>query len=134
MAAGQRRSGQVQAQLATFDEAVERFPLEWRSHGHRCWYGTLFGDPRRVLDSCDRAVELAPDDRGEPSGWRGVARGMSGDREGAIADLREAVRRIEAREGRRRFYTEQRREWLERLEAGEDPFDEPFLERERGRF
>ena len=33
-------------------------------------YGSLFGKPGRVMDSCDQSVALGPDDRGEPLAWR----------------------------------------------------------------
>jgi tetratricopeptide (TPR) repeat protein len=134
LAAGQRRTGRIAEQLATFDEAVRRFPDFWFAQGHRCWYGSLFGDARRVLDSCDRAVDLAPKSRGEPLAWRGVARALSGDRAGAIADLEAAMARWDGGSQWGSPYVKRRREWLRQLKAGKDPFDEATLDRERRSF
>jgi len=134
LATAQRRTGQIQAQLATFDQAVALYPESWSAQGNRCWYGALFGEAERVMDSCDRAAALAPETRGESMGWRAVARALTGDRAGAIADLEEALRRLDARGMANRPYATRRRQWLEQLRVGEDPFDEATLQAERERF
>lgn len=134
LAAGQRRGGQIAAQLDTFDQAALRFPDDWRAQGHRCWYGALFGDGERVMDSCDRAVALGPPDRGEPLAWRAVARSLAGNRAAAVEDLTAAMARWDGGSQWGTPYVERRRDWLRRLKAGEDPFDEAMLGRERQRF
>ncbi|MFI0608518.1 MAG: hypothetical protein ACH37Z_11615 [Anaerolineae bacterium] len=134
LAAGQRRSGRVEAQLATFDLAVARFPRLWQAQGHRCWYGSLFGKPGRVMDSCDQSVALGPDDRGEPLAWRGAAKALAGERDAAIEDLTAAMERWDGGTQWGTPYVERRRGWLRQLKAGEDPFDAATLAKERRSF
>ncbi|MCP3963084.1 MAG: DUF1570 domain-containing protein [bacterium] len=55
-----------------------------------CWYGSFWGLVDEVLPACDRAVELTPERFG-PLDSRGVARAISGDLDGAVADLRAAL-------------------------------------------
>ena len=133
LAAALRRQGRFDAQLAVLDEAALRLPESWRAQGNRCWYHSLFGDPGSVLAACDRAVALAPSDDSAALTWRGVARWLSGDPEGALEDLRAAVARGEAA-GRRDAAHLRVRAWLTALEAGQDPFDADTLDRERERF
>lgn len=132
-AAALRRSGRETEQLAVFDRAVAEFPDRWEAQGHRCWYGSLFGDPRAVLAGCDRSIELAPPDDGSAHGWRALARLRLGDRAGAEADLEEALARWE-RGGYDGLHYRRRRAWLEDLRAGRDPLDEAALEALRESF
>lgn len=134
LAAGQRRAGQVEAQLATFDQAVDRFPDHWMAQGHRCWYGSLFGRAAAVMDSCDAATRLAPATRAEPWAWRAVARALAGSPDQAVADLEEALRRWDESGAWGSPYVEERRRWLRLLQEGRDPFDEETLERQRRSF
>ncbi|OAB60045.1 hypothetical protein AY600_15540 [Phormidium willei BDU 130791] len=86
-----------------------------------CWYGSLWGEPEAVLEACERAVELAPDNV-EIRDSRGLARALVGDFEGAIADFRVFVEQTD-HEGRR-F---QRQNWIEMLQADENPFTPSVL-------
>jgi tetratricopeptide (TPR) repeat protein len=133
LATAYRRQGRTEAQLDVFDRAVELFPDNWYAQSHHCWYHTLF-DPVPVTPaSCERAIDLAPADRGSPFAWRAVIRGRAGDLEGAAEDLRMALKRWE-QSGRGGAVVASRRKWLEALEAGQNPFDEAMLEAERERF
>jgi len=130
-----RRGGEIEAQLEVLDTAARVFPDYWRTQGHRCWYHTLFADPAPVMDACDRAVAMAPEDEGYPYGWRAVAKARLGDRAGAIGDLEIAVDRwISSGYGQERPYVQVRRRWLETLKGGGDPFDEATMKRLRGAF
>ncbi len=133
LATGYRRSGQIEEQLATYDEAVRRLPDSWNAHSHRCWYGTLYGRAEEVMDSCNRAVELAPPGEGWGLVRRGAARAILGDREAAIEDIEEGLARWD-RVAPGRDTIQPWREWLEVLKAGGNPFDEATLQYERQRF
>ncbi|MCE7938712.1 hypothetical protein DCC79_00585 [bacterium] len=133
LATALRRSGRPEAQLAVYDEAVEQFPDHSLAHGHRCWYGTLFGDPRTVIDSCDRAIEIGEGTSGSAHARRAVARALTGDRPGAIADLEAALAIWDRRDFRGRTY-DTRAAWLEALRDGRDPFDDATLEQLRREF
>lgn len=134
LAAGQRRSGQVEAQLQTFDQAVQKFPTDWLAQGHRCWYGSLYDRALEVLDSCDAAVRLAPPDEADPWAWRATAKALGGDLDAAADDLRAALRIWDENGAWGSRYVEQRRRWLRQVEAGQNPFDQATLERLRSAF
>jgi WD40 repeat protein len=80
-----------------------------------------------VLDACERAVFLAPED-GAIRGKRGLARALTGNIEGAIADFEFAVQWAEET-GYRAEFIESRQAWIEALKAGKNPFDAEALER-----
>lgn len=134
LAAVYRRTGRQDQQLAVWDQAVQEMPASWSTHSHRCWFGSLFGDPQTVLGSCDAGVALAPPREGFGHARRALARLRLGDREGAAADLREALQRWEAYGGAPRWLEDSRRRWLQSLEDGENPLDEQTLRHEQERF
>jgi tetratricopeptide (TPR) repeat protein len=133
-AAVYRRTGRYEAQQAVLDALVANMPENWESYSDRCWYGSLFGDPARVLDSCDRAVAMAPPTRGFPHARRAFARIQLGDMAGAEADLTEALRRWDRYRRGPRWMVESRRRWLADIQAGRNPLDEATLAFERNRF
>jgi hypothetical protein len=133
-AAVYRRTGRAAAQQAVLDDLVAQMPGAWTAHSDRCWFGSLFGDPAQVLDSCDRAVELVPSRNGFANARRAFARIQLGDRAGAITDLTEAVRRWDKYRNAPRWMVESRRKWLTELQAGRNPIDAETLAFERDRF
>ncbi len=84
-----------------------------------CWSGSLWGFARQVLSVCDLAVEMNPESYSILDS-RGVARAISGDMEGAAADLRTALQL--AGQGWREEPKTQREAWIRGLESGENPF------------
>lgn len=126
LAEGERRvmRGEVLEAVALYEEAnalslhTEMGAQSWNL---LCWYGSLWGEAEAVLEACDRAVELAPDNV-EIRDSRGLARALVGDFEGAIADFQTFVEETE-HEGRR-F---QRQNWIEMLQADENPFTPSVL-------
>jgi len=131
LATALRRTGQTAEQLGVLDEAVRTLPDDFSAHGHRCWYGALFGDAAAVLDSCDRAVELSDARRPNPIFWRAAARVLAGDREGAIADFETVLAMWERSGHGNQEYRAAARRWLETLRAGGNPLDEETLARVR---
>ena len=111
--------------------ALAKLPLiasagEWRQ---LCRWGSLFGyAPQVVNDACEQAVALAALDRlAGIRDSRGLARALSGDVAGAIADF---TFYVEAGTGSP-SHINRREGWIKGLTAGEDPaqiFDAETLE------
>ena len=91
-----------------------------------CWYGSLSQFAETVLESCDRAVEFAPEtDRPYYRDTRGLARALANDPHGAIDDFRAFVQWAQetgARNSTFDRYGRTRQEWIAALEAGRNPF------------
>jgi tetratricopeptide (TPR) repeat protein len=125
-----RRMGRIEDSLAVYDDAVAARPDWWWAHSHRCFYNALYGDPASVMDSCDRQFALEPDEIDVAYERRAIARGLTGDLEGALADLERAlplIREADAEDWR----IPVRERWLMALRAGENPFTEAELAEER---
>jgi hypothetical protein len=121
--------GHVPEAVAAYHEALELDPTlspsapAWST---LCWSGALGGHPTEVLWACDRGLELVPSDDGLHEA-RGLARALSGDLEGARADLERVHETWRVDEVGRR------QEWIEALGRGENPFTPDVLESLRGR-
>lgn len=116
--------GQVQAAVNAYREAESLnvyFEIGPQSWNLLCWYGSLWGEAQAVLHACERAVALEPDNV-EIRDSRGLARALLGDYDGAIDDFEAFVEETE--DETRRF---QRQNWIEMLEAGENPFTPEVL-------
>ena len=84
----------------------------------------------RSLDACERAVALAPED-GSVRDSRGVARALTGDMAGVIADFEFAVKWT--KEGNERAdFIASREAWIAALKTGKNPFDVETLLKLRG--
>lgn len=127
-----RHMGHWQESLAVYDRAVAALPDSWWAHSHRCFYNALLGDARDGLDSCDRQLDLDPDQLDVAYDRRAIARALTGDNEGAVADFELAIHLMEplGDDWRRPV----REVWLTRLRAGDVPpitQEELAAERER---
>ena len=71
--------------------------------------------------ACEKAVALSPKD-GDIIDSRGLARALTGDIEGAIADFQVFVEWTSNKERKA-----QRQEWIKALQAGENPFTDELL-------
>lgn len=85
-----------------------------------CWDGALAGLADSVFTACENAVHLAPEDANARDS-RGLARALTGNRKGAIEDFEFFV--AHADPGRKRGEIAQRRDWVNALKAGKNPFD-----------
>ena len=103
----------------TLDPTVEIPASTWNT---LCRRGSLAGYAADVLDACEQAVALAPEDGGIRES-RGLARALTGDVAGAIEDFQFYVDRLGDEETRR-----QRQDWIRALQAGRNPFDAATLE------
>jgi WD40 repeat protein/energy-coupling factor transporter ATP-binding protein EcfA2 len=98
-----------------------------------CWYGSLFGYANNVRDACDIAVEL------DPKFWeiadsRGMARALTNDYKGAIADFEVFIRKADDADERkqRKGWTEALRKCLEDQKNCRFPLTEEELKKVRG--
>jgi energy-coupling factor transporter ATP-binding protein EcfA2 len=117
------RQGHISEGLTLLDAAHEldaNLSMSAWEYNQICWFGSLGGFAAEVMFACQMAVALAPDDPGIADS-RGVARAMTGDFVGAIADFRFFVT---AGYGRNISWREQ---WIVELMAGRNPFDDPVL-------
>jgi WD40 repeat protein len=115
------KEGKVQEAVDAFDRA-KQFDATWKisqdSWDTLCWYGALHGGAKTAISACDRAVALAPGNV-----WvrdsRGVARALTGDRAGAIADFQAFIKGTDSPDRKKR-----RQGWIDVLKKGENPFTE----------
>lgn len=121
LAEGEQRVliGDIEQAISLYAEAQTRssfLAIGANSWNKLCWYGSLWGYAERVLDACETAVSLAPDNINIIDS-RGLARALAGDTAGAIEDFSTFVER--AGEDLRKF---QRQEWIDALKKGDNPF------------
>ncbi|MCB0165030.1 MAG: hypothetical protein KDI79_12435 [Anaerolineae bacterium] len=121
-------SGQLKAVLDIYKQVEKEAssaeaPADlWNSF---CWKGSLRGHVEDVLSACERAVELAPDHGGIRDS-RGLARALTHDYEGAIDDFEYFIEWASQRRGYESAISE-RTDWITKLKAGQNPFDEKTL-------
>ncbi len=126
--------GNVEEALAAFAEAEATeslWPIPAHGLNQLCWYGSHAGQPELVMPHCDRAIADEPD-----FGWfrdsRALARGLTGDLEGAAEDVEVFLEWSETAVGRSWPGMDEDRKrwrgWLEQLHAGVNPFTPEVLE------
>jgi WD40 repeat protein len=87
-----------------------------------CWFGSLQGHAGEVLDECEKAVQLEPDDWSVRDS-RGLARALAGDVKGAIEDFQFYAGKSD-NDARKR----QRQGWVNALRQGQNPFTPDLIE------
>ncbi len=112
----------------TFDRDLEE--VTERDLNSICWNGSRHNFARDVLDVCELAVERAektldPGTVASHRDSRGLARALTGDYVGAEEDFRYFLR--DENNLRSVEVLELRREWVVRLDRGENPIDEKTL-------
>jgi WD40 repeat protein len=136
------RHGDSQAASSAYEQAIQ-----WASETDSaylsndiCGAGSLYGFAELVLLTCERAVELEPDNA-EYHDRRGLARALTGGYAGAVEDFEFTVERWKERleeiegaympaESKQDILEDvQKREaWISKLEMGRNPFDAETLE------
>ena len=122
------KQGKIKEALTAFSQAESNPNLEinvvfWND---LCWRGSLWGHADAVMNDCERAVELSPDNGGVRDS-RGVARALTGNLAGASEDFR-AYLKWAPTHGMLESWISKRQNWLRELEAGRNPFDAATLE------
>lgn len=114
-----------EAVFGTIDRAgLARAPVGfWMQTWNKvCWRASLNGFARRAQAACEAAV--APDTTHVSArDSRGLARALSGDIKGAIADFAYVVEHSGAG-----VFLDKRAAWLEALRAGNNPFTQQLLD------
>jgi tetratricopeptide (TPR) repeat protein len=113
------KEGKVQEALHAFETAKQFDPtgkISQKSWNTLCWYGALNGEAKTAISACDTAVALAPGN-GDVRDSRGVARALTGDTAGAIADFQASIKGTDSAERKK-----QRQGWIDALKKGENPF------------
>ncbi len=103
-----------------------------------CRYGAIAGFAEVVMPSCERAVEVAPDEwQARYRDARGLARAMLGEHEEARDDFNAFVEWIQTNvkehgddwvNSSPEEIITQRQAWIAELQAGRNPFDEATLD------
>lgn len=119
----------IYREALTIDPELETNPYAAQSANDLCWFGALSGYVTQILDACETAVRLAPND-GNIRDSRGLAYALTGNTTEAIADFTFALKYAE-QEGLGNDFIAKRSAWLADLKAGIDPaiiFDAATLE------
>jgi Tol biopolymer transport system component len=87
-----------------------------------CWEGSVSGAVRQVMEYCEQAVALAPEDS-DVRDSRGLARALMKDTSGAMKDFQFFIENSEEVD-----LIQQRQAWMDELKAGRNPFTPGVLE------
>ncbi|MEM6437206.1 MAG: hypothetical protein AAF773_25620, partial [Cyanobacteria bacterium P01_D01_bin.115] len=115
---------QFSSALMAFTQAQQLYPdITAQSDllNSLCWQGSLNGAAADVIDICEQAVTAAPEHAGNRDS-RGLARALTGNLEGAIADFQFFVDNSENEADK-----QQRQQWIQQLQAGQNPFTHEVL-------
>ncbi len=75
------------------------------------------------MQACEKAVTLAPKNE-EFRDSRGIARALTGNKQGAIEDFQAFIKSADSDEGKK-----QRQGWIDALKAGKNPFSQEVIEK-----
>lgn len=126
--------GLVYSALEDLDEstadlrrAQELSPRDFTFNNTLCWQLGVQGRPEAALPHCNLALEESPDGLALDS--RGLVYGVMGRYSAAVADFRAFLAWAEesSKETCGDYYNPSRQAWIEKLEAGETPFDAETL-------
>ncbi len=99
--------------------------IEAASLAHLCWQGALNQQVKSVLKLCELAVKKEPDNA-DYIDARGLARALTGDFNGAIADFQFYIKHVSDDELAEEMIS-QRQAWIKTLEKGKNPFNKAVL-------
>ncbi|BAZ30969.1 pentapeptide repeat-containing protein [Cylindrospermum sp. NIES-4074] len=122
--------GKVEEAIQAYNQALSLDPnlqVSAQSWYSLCWHGSLHDHAANVLYACENAVALEPDNKGFYQDSRGLARALTGDLLGALADFQAAVD-SNALDDHSEDVKQRRLRWIEALKAGENPFTPEELE------
>jgi tetratricopeptide (TPR) repeat protein len=119
------RQGDIEKALAAYAEAQRLNPtleIPATVGNNLCRWGSLWGFAAEVMDACDTAVALEPEN-GRFRDSRGLARALTGNIEGAIEDFQAFVDWTDEQERKAK-----RQRWIEALRVDENPFTKEEIE------
>jgi tetratricopeptide (TPR) repeat protein len=125
------KDGKIQEALAAYAQAQQLDPtlkISARDWNAICWFGSLVQQAATVMNACQQAVSLAPEN-GNIHDSRGLARALTGDTKGAIEDFSFYVKELkkEKKSEASELWIKQRTQWIAALKAGKNPFDAETL-------
>ena len=122
-------SGQRDLAEAGFTEAVRAALRQEDAEidNAACWFGSIDGFAKIILPACQQAVALANDNMSpQYRDSRGLARALTGDRDGAIEDFKAFAAWAKTSDGNAQSAL-QREAWMATIQSGGNPFDAETL-------
>ncbi|MEA5552055.1 CHAT domain-containing protein [Anabaena cylindrica UHCC 0172] len=124
--------GKIQEAITAYKEAQQFAPTEIfaESWNILCWDGSLNGFANQVINACEKAVEIEPENATFKDS-RGIAKALTGDMEGAIKDFEVFIKWIDKELENNPSYDnekvfkklkDQRQYWIDSLSKGNNPF------------
>ncbi len=120
------KQGDLTKAVATYTEienlqpSTQTLATAWNN---LCWEGSLRGYAKDVMFACEKAVSLLPDDANIRDS-RGLARALTGDSKGAIADFQVYIQWIDNPGAKAK-----RQSWVKDLSAGKNPLTPEELQK-----
>ncbi len=128
------KEGKITEAIALFKKAQKldptyKIPAQyWAS---LCVYGSFHGYAAKVMNACDKTVELDPIP-GRYRSRRGIARALTGDQKGAIEDFQAYVdwtkKTTDFSEEQLKDNRLRVQKWIDALRANRNPFTEEEIE------
>ncbi|GBO55571.1 high-affnity carbon uptake protein Hat/HatR [Pseudanabaena sp. lw0831] len=104
--------------IAAYRQAISIDPKYALAYSNLCRAGSIAGQARETLSDCEQAVELAsPNNKDFYRDYRGLARAITGNIQGAIEDFQAYLKVQNASSNRYKI----RQRWVEELRAGKSP-------------
>lgn len=117
--------GQIEQAITKYQEAQQmdvNLKISAWQWNRLCWYGSLYEQTTRVMEVCEKAVALAPENR-DIRESRALARTLLGNFPGAIEDFQFALEKY----GDEQYQTKTQA-WINALKKGQNPFTKEVLE------
>ncbi|MBD2651131.1 nSTAND1 domain-containing NTPase [Nostoc foliaceum] len=120
------KENKVQQAVEYYNEAQKLDPqieISADSWNTLCRQGSLRKKANLVIFACDKAVQLQPYSASIRDS-RGLARALTGDTKGAIADFEAYIAQVDDKDTKA-----QRQRWVKELKAGKNPFTDEELKK-----
>ncbi len=120
--------GKVTATITLYNRAKKLDPtlkISAATWNQLCYFGSIYRQDSDVMFACENAVKLATaEQKGNFQESRGLARALSGDKQGAIADFQAYIDDRQSDPA----YKDQHKQWIAAMKKGEDPFTDRVLQ------
>ena len=119
--------GDIDMSIADLRRAQELDPLDFTVNNTLCWQFGVQRQPEEALPFCELALQEDPDGQARDS--RGLVYAVMGRYADATAEFRAFLDWASASAGGEceAYYSPSRLAWIEKLDAGQDPFDAETL-------
>lgn len=123
--------GHYDLAITDYSKMIELDPSNANYYSQTCWFGSLSGHAAEMMDICEQAVALDPEN-GDIRNSRGLAYVLNGDYGKAVEDFKFYINWL-----KNRPYEDDANNvetWIKKLELGQSPFDEITLEKLRNEY